>query len=474
MIAGRYRLVRELGRGGSGVVHLGHDELLGREVALKQLGLAPGAGAPDAERAEREAKLSASVSHPSIVAVYDLVEHDSCDWLVMEYVPGTTLAELIRTEGLDAGRTAALIAQVAQGLAVAHRGGVVHRDVKPSNVLVTTDGRAKLGDFGIARGSSDAALTRTGLVTGSPAYLAPEVISGASATEASDVWSLGATLFHALAGRAPYEIGDNLVGGLLAVVQGEPPRLPDAPAPLRQVLEATMTKDPAGRWSADQVAAALRGEPVTPAARPAERTSVLAAGGVRAAARPATTPVPPAAAPPSAPPAAGSGPAPSHGGARRAWWAGAAVAVLLAAALAWQLWPQPDPTPTGQGQAQTETGSQEPVTEETTDPSLTPEQTEADMRAFIANYLTTVTTDPRAAFALLTPEYQAASGDLKGYLGWWNQVSSAELLNLKADPETLDVSYSVKYEMRNGKKRTERIDLHLVRHDDHYLIDGAG
>ncbi len=132
----------------------------------------------------------------------------------------------------------------------------MHRDVKPSNILVRDDGHVKLSDFGIARNSADASLTQTGMVTGSPAYLAPEVATGRPATPASDVWSLGATLFHALAGRPPYDVGDNVLGALYQIVNEPPPRLPE-PGDMEPVLLATMAHDPARRWSMDDVARAL-------------------------------------------------------------------------------------------------------------------------------------------------------------------------------------------------------------------------
>ncbi len=166
MIAGRYTLEREIGRGGSGTVHLAHDEVLGRTVAIKRIGVMPGADAADMQRAEREARLAASLNHPHVVAVFDLVEEDDCHWLVMEYVEGQTLAQLVRTEGpLETTAAAALLAQTADALTDAHAGGIVHRDVKPSNILVS-DGVAKLSDFGIARSANDVSLTQTGLVTG--------------------------------------------------------------------------------------------------------------------------------------------------------------------------------------------------------------------------------------------------------------------------------------------------------------------
>ena len=153
---------------------------------------------------------------------------------------------------MDPDEAAGLVRQAADALAAAHEAGIIHRDVKPSNMLVTPAGDVKITDFGIARAEADASLTQTGLVTGSPAYLAPEVASGAGATEASDVWSLGATLFHTLAGHTPYDVGDNLMGALYRIVHEEPPRLADA-GWLTPVLEHTMARDPAGRWTMAQV-----------------------------------------------------------------------------------------------------------------------------------------------------------------------------------------------------------------------------
>ena len=252
MIAGRYTLDAEIGRGGMGAVWRGRDEVLHRTVALKKIGVAPGGITPDARRAEREAKLAAKLNHANVVAVFDLVEEtsdgESHQWLVMEYVDGIDLAEMIRQRGrLGPDDIAPILAQVASALAAAHGAGIVHRDVKPSNILVTPEGQVKLSDFGIARTATDPALTQTGLVTGSPAYLSPEVASGQPATPASDVWSWGATLFHALEGHPPYQVGDNLLGALYRIVHEEPPRC-EAAGWLAPALEGTMTRDPAQRW----------------------------------------------------------------------------------------------------------------------------------------------------------------------------------------------------------------------------------
>ena len=255
MIAGRYTLGREIGRGGMGRVWLGIDEVLGREVALKRIGLLPGEDGTDLARAEREARLAARLNHPHVVAVLNLVVDAETDsrWLVMEYVDGSTLSQLVRQEGrLSPDEAAPLMWQAADALVAAHAAGIVHRDVKPSNILVDHRRQVKLTDFGIARISTDPALTQTGLVTGSPAYLAPEVATGQRGDEAVDVWSLGATLFYVLSGRPPYDMGANVLSGLYRIVNEDPPRLADAGwmAPL---LEGTMAKDPSLRWTMVQV-----------------------------------------------------------------------------------------------------------------------------------------------------------------------------------------------------------------------------
>ena len=261
VIAERYQLDREIGRGGMGAVWLGRDLVLERAVALKQVGLLPGAERADIERVRREARVSAMLNHPNVVGVFDLVSESERHWLVMEYVDCETLADRIRSGGsLSPDALAPIIAQAAQALAAAHAAGIVHRDVKPSNILVCADGSVKLGDFGIARTAGDSTLTQTGLVTGSPGYMAPEVASGRTAGAAADVWSIGATVFHALAGRPPYDTGEDLMAALYRLVNEDPPRTEMA-GWMEPLLLATMHRDPAGRWTAAQVAAYLEHGP---------------------------------------------------------------------------------------------------------------------------------------------------------------------------------------------------------------------
>ena len=457
MIAGRYRLEREIGRGGSGTVHLALDEVLGRQVAIKRIGATHGSGDVERERAEREARLAAALNHPHVVSVFDLVDEADVRWLVMEYVDGETLNEKVRREGpLAADDAATLLGQTADALVEAHANGIVHRDVKPSNILIA-DGGAKLNDFGIARSENDASLTQTGLVTGSPAYLAPEVASGSSATPASDVWSLGATLYHAVTGKPPYDVGDNLIGALYKIVHEDPPRL--APEHrMAGLLTVMMTHDPDQRWSMQQVRDDLvrisRGEP--------SRASADTVGPARVPERERTGTIPvvrPAPLPRAARPRR------RHWG----WIAVAAVAAVAAVMAAYVLAGRGTP----EAAPDDSTESSQTSASETPDAGAN-EPTAAEVRQqmddFIASYLDTVTTDPEAAFEQLTPAFQAASGDYEGYIGWWSKVRSAELKSVESNPADQTVAYTVTYQMKSGAQSTQRIRLQLQRDGDDYLI----
>ena len=252
VLVGRYRLIRELGAGAMGTVWLAQDNTLKRQVAVKRVTdpLTPQLGR-QAEmarlRAMREGRVAARLSHPNAVGIYDVAIHDGEPWLVMEYVPSRTLSDIVHTHGpIPPQRAALLGTQIASALAEAHRVGIVHRDVKPSNLLLTEDGQAKLTDFGIARSGGDATLTASGLVTGTPAYFAPELARGAEPASASDTWSLGATLYFAVEGTPPFGNDDNPLV-LLGRVANQPVPPPTRAGELTATIMRLLHRDPARR-----------------------------------------------------------------------------------------------------------------------------------------------------------------------------------------------------------------------------------
>lgn len=482
MIAGRYTLEREVGRGGMGAVWMGRDITLDRVVALKRIGVAPGGQTPDLRRAEREARLAAMVNHPHVVAVFDMIEDNDQQWLVMEYVEGRSLAQLIRENGpLDPAFVASALAQVCDALAAAHAAGVVHRDVKPSNILVTDAGVAKLTDFGIARSSADDnQITRTGLVSGSPAYLAPEVASGHPATAASDVWGLGATLFHALAGHPPYAVGENVMGVLYQIVHERPPRLADA-GWLGDLLRHTMATHREDRWPMAVVGTFLRHGPEgvrrlgltiagntteTPTA-PGEAT-VAGGSALPSAAAPAEPSNSGPTAQPTPPPAAAP---PRRRKDRTLTWAILLLALALVGAVLWTAWTIKQDTDDKREQARESTTSVSPTP--TPEPSPTVAQpTAAEMETFIRDYLATVVTDPAQAWPDLTPAFQKASGGYDQYRGFWTNYSGAEVTRFAADPKALTVDYQVRYTLANGSRQTDRVTLELEYVRGTYRIKG--
>ena len=262
VIAGRYRLEHVLGHGSMGTVWAAYDEFLQRKVAVKEVLLPPGipAGEADAlrERTLREARAIAVLSHPNVVTLHDIARHEGEPFVVMELVPSRSLAEVVRQQGpLNTPQTAAVADAVAAGLEAAHRSGITHRDVKPGNVLVGDSGQIKLTDFGIARNVAETTMTSTGIMLGSPAYIAPEVASGQEVTPAADLWSLGATLFAVVEGVPPYDADDDPLATVTEVVHGDVPR-PTAAGALEPVITGLMVKDPGGRMTLAEVRRRLR------------------------------------------------------------------------------------------------------------------------------------------------------------------------------------------------------------------------
>ncbi len=248
-----YDIGDELGRGAFGIVFAGRHRTLGRPVAIKQLPRALAADPAVRERFLHEARVVAGLDHPHIAPVYDFVERDGLCLLVMEHLPGGTLADRARAGALDQRAACAAVAAVAVALQHAHRRGVLHRDVKPENVLFGADDVPKLVDFGIAKVlDSDARLTATGTVIGTPAYLAPEVVRGDAIGPAADVYSCGVMLYELLAGRLPFPPRTTATGVLLQHLNDPPPPLlevaPQVPAAVAEVTMRALEKDPTQRY----------------------------------------------------------------------------------------------------------------------------------------------------------------------------------------------------------------------------------
>ncbi|MGW8487983.1 serine/threonine-protein kinase [Streptomyces sp. NPDC055886] len=253
VLAGRYRLGDVLGRGGMGKVWRAHDEVLHRTVAVKEL--TAGLYVAEADRlvlharTQKEARAAARITHPGVVTVHDVIEYDNRPWIVMQYVDGPSLADQAKESGETAPREAARIGlHVLSALRAAHSAGVLHRDVKPGNVLLARDGQVLLTDFGIAAIEGDSTITRTGELVGSIDYLAPERVRGGDPGPASDLWSLGATLYTAVEGTSPFR-RTSPISTMQAVVTEEP-AAPVNAGPLGPVITALLRKDPAERPTA--------------------------------------------------------------------------------------------------------------------------------------------------------------------------------------------------------------------------------
>lgn len=308
VVAGRYRLAETIGRGAMGTVWRAWDTVLDREIAVKELRVQAGLSADERARtharAFREARTAARLSHPSLVTIYDVVEEDDRPWIVMELVAGRPLDQSVARNGpLPARRAAVAARHLLAGLATAHAAGVLHRDVKPSNVLLAGDDRTVLTDFGIAMFQGDTGLTQTGMVMGSAGFTAPERIRGEPATPASDLWSLGATLYAAVEGRGPFDHRGGAITTMHAVIDSDPPAAPAAGA-LGPVISALLRRNPAerpdavaaARMVAVALAAVTAGQPGRAAVtvrRPAGPVGPTSAAGVRPAARPRSNVVPP-------------------------------------------------------------------------------------------------------------------------------------------------------------------------------------
>jgi len=278
VVAGRYALAHVLGRGGMGTVWLAMDRVLERQVALKEVTFSVDLSDEERqvlrERTMREARAAARLDHPHVTTVYDVVEEDGKPWLVMEHIAARSLQEIVEERGpLDPPAVARIGLDVLDALDAAHEAGIVHRDVKPANVLVDRDGHACLTDFGIATTTGDSSLTTHGALIGSPSYMAPERANGEEPRPPVDLWSLGATLYAGVEGRPPFDKGEAMAT-LMSVVSEHPAPMLRA-GPLEPVLRGLLTKDPMRRATVAQarrdLQAVLAGPP--PGGPPPPRTA---------------------------------------------------------------------------------------------------------------------------------------------------------------------------------------------------------
>ena len=539
LVAGRYRLLERIGGGGMGAVWLASDELLGRQVAVKQVLPPPTADetavAQQRQRALREGRIAARLSHPHAVAVYDVALEDGAPWLVMEYLPSRSLAEVLHEDGvLPVDQVAQVGAQVADALAATHAAGIVHRDVKPANVLIgrgpRVEGLVKITDFGISHASDDVTLTQTGQITGTPAFLAPEVARGGEVTPESVVFSLGATLYTCLEGHPPFGMDDNALRLLHRVAGGEviPPRRAGS---MSGTLTRMLAADPADRPTTTEardelarLAVGRDGDPTTVLlartklrsstnrARTEELgTGALPAAGAGAAAAavvgdpgtavqdvPAGPPTP---SPPAVAPAAAR---PRQSKRRRGPVLAALVllAVLLAGGGA--LWltsrgdtgtsadagtvtdapapssapaddtspPAEEPSPTPEPSVAEPTPSateQGPTSEPSSDdPEQVVEQT-------LDRYYGLLPDDPDAAYDLTGPflRSQAGPGYYRDFWAPWAEVELRDVRGVRQDEAgVITATTEVRFTGDDGREQTERHQVRLVQDDDgDWLVD---
>lgn len=467
LIGGRYRLARRIGGGGMGVVWQGYDEWLHRKVAVKQLLMPPGLIAPGTVRARREVmregRIAARLQHPHVIAVYDLAEEADESFLIMEYLPARSLSQVLAERGpLAPVEVARIGAEVADALAAAHAAGVVHRDVKPGNVLLTADGTVKVTDFGISRVVEEATATGTGMIAGTPAYLSPEVARGLPATYASDVFSLGATLFTAVEGTPPAGTDDNPMAVLYRVAQGDL-RAPTPGGPLSGPLTEMLRLDPAERPSMAEVRDRLT----------------------------AVTSLPPAGRPPAAavrlePPERDR----PNRTRRRAVILTAIAMILLAlaggsvlvfsstgaqrtrsAAPATTTHPAPEST-TGQG-TRPPSGPSAPVTpppsaRPTTAP---PDGGQASPAGTITAYYALMPGNLAEAWNWLTPKYrQHPAGGYGGYQTFWGRIRTVRISDVNPAPAN-HVDATVEYAFKDGRVVRERHHYTLINQGGRWLID---
>ena len=468
----------------------------------------------------REARSAAAFNHPNAVAVYDVVDHDGRPWLVMEYVDGETLADEISRNGqLSPQRVADIGAQLAGALACAHERRIVHRDIKPGNVLIDKAGRPKISDFGIARRHGDDQLTAIGFVTGTPGYLSPELARGGDPDWASDVWALGATLYAAVEGRPAYEPRSNPIA-LLRDIASERPRPMRHAGAIRPAIDAMMREDPACRWDMATSAKRLGGiddghvTAVMPRVDPAATAAMPLVSTAATTAMPRVDPIAtqiisappvertkslPAAAPVAAAAAAWrpepAGPHAVHGGAAlppqddrsgdqrsdRRWRLVLFVAVFVAAlGVGYLVSPIGNqtgattvpgrasvPAPVKAGAA-----SSAPSATAATDPNAASDPKAAkNIESFVISYYSHVTKDTDRTWEQLTPTMQNAAGGRDVYDSFWKTIDKVEVNQTRVNASANTAVVSLTYTRDDGTTSTETREFTFVTQDGDYLID---
>ena len=505
LIAGRYRLVNRIAVGGMGVVWEGWDELLARRVAVKQVLIQPGLSEADAllarHRVIREARITARLHHPHAVTIYDVVDDGQYPCLIMQFVPSESLNGLLRDRGtLPPAQVGRIGADLASALNAAHAAGIVHRDVKPGNVLITDDGSAKLTDFGISHAAGDVTLTSTGMVSGTPAYLAPEVARGGTSGFPADVFSLGATLYASMEGTPPFGLDPNPMAVLHRVASGQliPPK---QSGPLTPLLLRMMAAEPADRPTMAEVSRTLTlpdnlidavpPAPVSQQEEPAARTVPVPRSELAAAQGLAETP--------SLTALMASAPAkstePAAPGRRRSTAAVVAVAavILLAvltagffvftggnggqgsvAATSAQNQAAPasgSPAPSMDQPAVPGEGSQTAASASASDPAAS--DPAADLAAAVSNYYALMPGNTDAGWTRLTPAFQSGIAQNRDYYNsFWAGVERVVATDVTATgPDT--VQATITYTFTDGSVSVERTEYQVVRDGAELKIDNS-
>ncbi|WP_243791707.1 serine/threonine-protein kinase [Saccharopolyspora gloriosae] len=510
LITGRYRLEKRIGSGAMGIVWRAVDERLHRTVAVKQLLLQPGYTDEETEEARqrsmREGRIAARLQHQNAIVVFDVAEDEGQPVLVMEYLPSQSLATVLSEQGVLPPQSVARIgSQVAGALAAAHMAGIVHRDLKPGNILLGDNGIAKITDFGISRAIGDVAVTKSGILAGTPAYLSPEVALGRDPAPASDVFSLGATLYAAVEGEPPFGTDENAISLLHRVARGqvEPPR---QAGPLAPALMQLLLPDPVDRPTMAQTRSMLL---AVAEGRPLPGGSTPSSGWQRPAAAPqahgrqreaAATRVG-AAAPAGAgnPPTQVGQPAVAEssggGSSRKAillWAAALLVAVLVgvltasafgsgsrdqsqptppAPAPAPAPVPEPVSTTTAPTTSAAPTSSASPTTSSTSSSATSSKKDEQpskdEIEDVVKSYYSSVPDDLDKSWSLLGPGLQAVGKDT--YRSFWKSIDDVKIVS---GPKSMGSKVLVVLEFKkDGKTSKERHLLGMVARDGEALIN---